>query len=152
MTSREVTGRHELSRGVTHGGQHHGQGGEVPLGVVVAPLGVLSPAVPEIDIRARTRTRMPQDRVTWPEVLRVLPDPAAQSYAVTLYNAHGFLPDDMSVNEKAHGTAGRRRRRARAAMADALARTEDLLEIRRRHSQRLAVRAVRRRLEAEVWP
>lgn len=86
----------------------------------------------------------------WPDVLRVLQDDEARSYATTRYRAAGFGPDDFA-----------RSRAAREAMADALTRTEDWLEmlgvdgIRRGaklEAERAAIRDVRRRLETELWP
>ncbi len=81
----------------------------------------------------------------WPEVLRGLQDDDARSVALSLYRSRGFTPDDF-----AH------RREARAAMADALSRAEDQIELRRqspaRDQARALVRAARRRLEAQLWP
>lgn len=67
----------------------------------------------------------------------------ARALALSLYRAAGYGPDDFA-----------RSRAARMAMADALTRTEDHLEIQgaRRDAERGRIRAVRRRLEATLWP
>ena len=86
----------------------------------------------------------------WPDVLRVLQDDEARSFALSRFRASGFSPDDFG-----------RVRRAREAMADVLTRAEDWLEMlgvdgRRRGATfeglRIAIREVRRRLEWELWP
>jgi hypothetical protein len=59
--------------------------------------------------------------------------------ALTRFRARGFEPDDFGHS-----------RPAREAMADALARTEDELELRRARTD--LIRQVRRRLEQELWP
>ncbi len=104
-------------------------------------------------VEASTRSggkRAGQDRVRsvrtalgWPDVLYAVQNDEARSAALGLYRARGFRPDDFG-----------RIRRAREAMADALTRTEDMLEMRGRRSddERARVRAVRRQLEWELWP
>ena len=82
-------------------------------------------------------------RVTYPEVLRVLPDDETRSYALSRFREAGFSADSF-----AH------RPRARRAMVEALTSAEDWLEVEhpRRVRDRDAVRAVRRCLEQEVCP
>lgn len=79
----------------------------------------------------------------WGDVLRPLQRDEARSVALSLYRARGYSPDDFG-----------RVRAARGAMADALSRTEDWLEIEhpRCETERAAVRRVRRALEQELWP
>src|SRR5687768_10070372 len=79
----------------------------------------------------------------WPDVLRALSSDEARSSALALFRTAGFTPDQFG-----HVRA------AREAVVDALARTEDLLEVRcpRREAERRAVQSVRRSLELELWP
>jgi hypothetical protein len=77
----------------------------------------------------------------WPDVLSVLATDGARERALRLYREAGFSPNDFE------------RLRARAAMANALSRTEDWLELEGGHRrERAVIRDVRRRLEWEVWP
>lgn len=75
-------------------------------------------------------------------MLCAVPSPKARESVTTRYRAAGFTPDDFEG-----------RRAAREAAADALARTEDLLELGcfGRVRERQVVRAVRRALENELW-
>lgn len=79
----------------------------------------------------------------WTHVLAALQGDEARSLAMSLYRSAGFGPDDFAPH-----------RAARQAMADALVRTEDHLEIQgaRHDAERGRIRAVRRRLEGELWP
>ncbi len=54
------------------------------------------------------------------------------------FRAAGFTPDRFERSRAAH-----------IAMADALTRAEDCLELRRRDRERAAIRKVRRRIESE---
>lgn len=101
------------------------------------------------------RASCPTLRVSWPEVLRVLVGDAERSAAVARLTASGFSADSFGSL-----------RRARETVAESLVRVEDALEldaaaaggagrgIRRDRlpERRHAVRAIRRRLELEVWP
>jgi hypothetical protein len=84
------------------------------------------------------------ERVAWPDVLRAVQSAKARERALVRYRTAGFTPDDFAA-----------KRAAREAMADALTRTEDDLELnpgRDAQATRAAIRAVRRRLEVELWP
>ncbi len=105
-----------------------------------------SPASPTRTKTAVRGAASPRGGVlTWPQVLAALQDDNARSEALSLYRARGFTPDDFG-----------RLREARAAMADALSRAEDQIELRRqspaRDQARALVRSARRRLEVELWP
>jgi hypothetical protein len=79
----------------------------------------------------------------WPDVLRCLQTDAARSYVLNLYRASGFSAE--SWNQRA----------ARVRIANLLTALEDRLERARARadaSDRVATRAVRRRLELELWP
>lgn len=78
-------------------------------------------------------------RPSLPDVLRVLPDPETRSLALSRFRDRGFSLDSFS------------RPAARAAMAEALTRAEDWLELDhpRRTGERAAIRRVRRALESE---
>ncbi len=97
--------------------------------------------------QGKTRTAnervMPGRPVTYPDVLRVLPDDETRSCALSRFREAGFSADSFG-----------HRRGARVAMAEALTSTEDWLEVEhpRRTRERDAIRAVRRRLEQEIWP
>lgn len=87
---------------------------------------------------------LPRARVLgWADVLRAVLGGEARSAALGAYRAAGFTPDDFG-----------RLRAARMAMADALTRCEDRLEIAHpgTRAERGAIRTVRRRLERELWP
>lgn len=96
----------------------------------------------------------PRARVLgWPEVLRAVQDDEARSFTFASFRAAGFTPD--------HWVDRHMGRKAREAMADALTRTEDRLEMSaadeirgrsRRESARAEIRIVRRQLEVELWP
>jgi len=94
---------------------------------------------------ARTSTAERRARLQWPDVLRAVPSPKTRERALDAYRAAGFTPDDFAA-----------KRAAREAMADALSRTEQWLELApenaSRAAGRAAIRAVRRRLEFELWP
>jgi hypothetical protein len=79
--------------------------------------------------------------IGWSDVLRGLERDAVRSQALERYRAEGHSPDDFG-----------RLLAARAAMADALTRTEDWLELQhpRWLDDRAAVAAVRRPLELEI--
>lgn len=81
--------------------------------------------------------------IAWVDVLRCLQSDRARSGATIAYRAAGFSADDFANVRK-----------AREAMADALTRTEDDLEMAgpRAQAERAAIRAVRRRLERELHP
>lgn len=77
----------------------------------------------------------------WPDVLRVIHDDETRSAVLTRYRAAGWTPDDFA-----------RCRAARAAMADAVTRREDVLELRRgRDAERAELRELRRRIERELF-
>jgi hypothetical protein len=79
----------------------------------------------------------------WREVLRALPADDARSVALGWYRSAGYTADDFA------GSRG-----ARLTLCDALTKTEDWLENEHpgRMGERRALRAVRRRLEQELWP
>ena len=77
--------------------------------------------------------------VSYREVVWALQSDYARFLALGLYRRAGYAPKDFAL------------RRARAAMAVALTTTEDALELRGARREREAIRAVRRRLEREVW-
>ena len=81
-----------------------------------------------------------QKRVTWPEVLRALPVDETRSYALGRFRDPCFSPDSFAT-----------RIESRAIVAEGMTRTEDWLELNRRPKQVEAIRAVRRRLELELW-
>ncbi len=85
-------------------------------------------------------TASPGSTISYPDVLRALSSDETRSAALTAYRTAGFSPDDF-----AHRLA------ARAAMAEALTAVEDGCELRGSRREREAVRAVRRRLEREIW-
>jgi hypothetical protein len=84
-----------------------------------------------------------QSRLTWPAVLRCLGGPKTRERACSLFAAAGFTPDHFMA-----------KRAAREAMAGVLSRVEDWLELERpgARQDRSEIRAVRRRLELELWP
>lgn len=90
---------------------------------------------------ARPKTESPRGGVPgWPDVLRVLQHDESRSRALGRYRAGGFSPDDFVTRPVA----------ARLAMADALTRVEDWLEVSRGDralESRAAIQAVRRRQE-----
>lgn len=92
---------------------------------------------------AAKRAGSPGRVVSWPDVLRALQSDQARCGALASYRASGHTADDFGT-----------RRAARVAMSEALTKTEDMLESAtgRMTAERLALRSVRRRLEAEVWP
>jgi hypothetical protein len=78
----------------------------------------------------------------WGDVLRAVQRDAARAYALDLYRAGGYSADDF-----AHVRA------AREAMSDALARTEDWIEMQHAawRGDRETIRDVRRSLEVELF-
>lgn len=81
--------------------------------------------------------------LVWPDVLRAVQGDETRPALLGRYRAAGYGPDDFG-----------RLRGAREAMADALTRTEDSLEGRHGRNvetERDRIRAVRRRLEVELW-
>lgn len=83
-------------------------------------------------------------KVTWPDVVKALQDDESRRFVMSRYNASGWCPDDFA-----------RRVEARSVLADALSRTEDILETKRGSNaatERLRIRTVRRRLELELYP
>lgn len=77
----------------------------------------------------------------WSDVLRAMPRENVRQRVLESYRAQGFTPDDFA-----------RRTGARAAMADALTRAEDWLELDhpRLAAERAALAAVRRPLEEAI--
>lgn len=94
----------------------------------------------------------PGTPIRWQDVLRCLPDDETRSHALDRFRSAGFSADEFGM--PAIGRGAGRRRQAREAAADALARTEDWLESEhsRRTRDRDVIRTVRRRLEQELWP
>ena len=92
---------------------------------------------------AGTRLNSPERAVAWPEVLRCLSADETRSCVVQRLRQAGFTADDFASQRK-----------ARECVADALTAVEDRAETRRPKAQaeRTAIRAVRRRLELELWP
>lgn len=82
-------------------------------------------------------------RVTWPEVLRAVQGDDNRSWLATQVRTGGFSADSFG-----------RLIGARRVVCEALVGVEDRLELKgsRAKVERLAVRAVRRRLELELWP
>lgn len=81
--------------------------------------------------------------LTWPDVLRCLQTDAARSYVLSLYRASSFSAESWNL------------RAARERIADLLTALEDRLERARARADvadRVASRALRRRLELELWP
>ena len=110
------------------------------------PVSSLSSARTRIKTAVADRRVRPESIIGWVDVLRAVQTDEARRLAMAHYRARGFEPDDFE-----------HRRQARAAMADALTRTEDWLElagrdIESRRRERAAIRNVRRRLEWELWP
>jgi hypothetical protein len=104
------------------------------------PQNALSPTSTKTASAAKPR---PVGRaLQWREVLRAIPSDDALSVALSRYRAGGHTPDDFAT-----------RRSARIALATALTACEDWLESEHpgRRSERAAARAVRRRLECELW-
>lgn len=81
--------------------------------------------------------------VTWPEIVRALSRDAARDAVLGRYRTAGFTPDDFAS-----------RRPARESMAEALTRTEDVLELRSGapSREREAIGDLRRRIEWEICP
>jgi hypothetical protein len=82
--------------------------------------------------------------VTWPQVLRVLPDDETRSYAVRRLRDAGFSADSFASKTK-----------ARETVAEVLTRIEDRLEGERgstKATARSKIQKVRRSLENELWP
>jgi hypothetical protein len=76
----------------------------------------------------------------WPDVVRVLQDPKTREAVLSRYRTAEYTPDDFG-----------RLRGAREALADALTRCEDWLELARpKNPERTTIRETRRRLEREL--
>lgn len=92
--------------------------------------------------RPAQRTRAPETPVTWPEVLQAIQDTETRSSVVFGFRAAGFTPDQMSL------------RSAHVALADAITREEDRLEMQvdcsSRRTIRTSLRTIRRRLEGDA--
>lgn len=86
-----------------------------------------------------------QKAVSWPDVSRTLSNTETRSYAVKLLN-------ECQKSDVFEGAKPATRR----AWADALSKTEDWLKLQhrsvKRDAERKSLRAVRRRLECEIWP
>jgi hypothetical protein len=89
----------------------------------------------------------------WRELLRGLPAGKTRLEVLGRFKAAGFTADQFEMASVGRGAATRRG--ARIAMADALTRVEDQLELRsggRPSRLREALKGLRRRLEWEVFP
>ena len=87
------------------------------------------------------RVRAGRRAIGWADVLRAVELDDVRSYVLGRYRGAGFSPDNFGHS-----------RAAREAMADALSRTEDWLELQRgslRQQARASIREVRRQLERE---
>jgi hypothetical protein len=84
----------------------------------------------------------PARPIAWRDVLRALQADETRAAVMADYRGKGHRPDDFSSG-----------RRAREAMAEALIRAEDHLELAhpRRLDERAALRSVRAPLERELW-
>jgi hypothetical protein len=95
--------------------------------------------------RARAKSGVAAERpVTWPDVLRVIQEEPTRSTALARFRAAEFKADDFAT-----------RRNARESILEGLVSAEDALESARGEgatAARRAIRAVRRRLEVELWP
>lgn len=82
---------------------------------------------------------------TWPDVVRAVPDPSTRSRLASAIREAGFSLDSLPTRSAARG-----------ALADALTREEDRIELRRscpaQRAELDALRALRRAIEVEVWP
>jgi hypothetical protein len=90
------------------------------------------------------KTVRPQKNVlTWWAVLRGLQGDDVRSAAMGQYRAKGYTAEDFAT-----------KRNARVAMCAALTAAEDWLENEHpgRRGERAELRAVRRKLERELWP
>lgn len=113
-----------------------GRGRDVAPGHGESPLTLARTSIKKAVAKSGARRR---DILGWGELLRGLPTAEARSAALGRFRAGGFGPDNFG-----------RSRSAREAMADALARTEHDLELRRACID--LIRQVRRRLEGHLWP
>ncbi|MBK6694810.1 MAG: hypothetical protein IPG50_21765 [Myxococcales bacterium] len=87
-------------------------------------------------------TPSPGTPIAWPEVLRAVLAAETRLRVTERYRASGFTPADFGT-----------RRRAREAMSVALARVEDWLELEKPGAgDRFRLKALRQRLEKELWP
>ena len=91
-------------------------------------------------------------RVEWQDVLRAMPRTETRNLVLGMFKDGGFSADSFS-NART-GAGGAKCREARIAMADALTAAEDWIETvhPRWEEDRKLLRAVRRRLELELWP
>lgn len=88
-------------------------------------------------------TRARRVALGWSDLVRAVQSDEARFCFLDRYRAAGFTPDHFGHLRTARETA-----------ADALSRTEDMLEGMRgprREEERQAIRVVRRRLELELW-
>lgn len=90
---------------------------------------------------ASARAKSRQCAIGWSDVVRAVPRDIVRQRVTERYRAAGFTPDDFA-----------RLASARAAMADALTRAEDWLELEhpRWLADRVALAGVRRPLEVEI--
>ena len=86
---------------------------------------------------------LPQKRLEWPDVLRVIPGESTRAYLLEQFFGRGFDADSFG---------NKTIRAPREAMASALTATEDWLEVTYPRIDRSALRDLRRRLELELWP
>ena len=92
---------------------------------------------------APARSQIPEAPCEYRNVLQALADRDARSRVLAEFRRRGGTPDTWRL------------RSTREAMADALTRTEDAIELESRGrmtAERLALRGIRRRLECELWP
>ena len=87
--------------------------------------------------------RHTKPRLAWPGVLRVIQGDWARSFVLARFREAGFNGDQWAE------------RKAREFLAGLLTAAEDAVELRSRApavaAERAAIRAVRRRLELELW-
>jgi hypothetical protein len=103
----------------------------------------MTAATTEKTARAKT-ARAPGPPIGWPDVLRVIPDEPTRSTALSRFRAAGFKPDEFAHH-----------RNVRESVLEGHVSAEDALEAIRGEgatASRRAIKAVRRRLEVELWP
>jgi hypothetical protein len=92
---------------------------------------------------ARVSSAPAKRRLAWPEVLRVIQGDWARSFVLARFREAGFSGDSWAD------------RKSREFMAGLLSAAEDTLELRAQGhviaAERAAIRALRRRLELELW-
>jgi len=90
----------------------------------------------------RSATPGPGTPIAWSDVLRAVESDETRQRIVERYRSAGFTLDQFATV-----------RRAREAMSDAITRAEDWLELEKPTAgDRTRLKAVRRRLEWELWP